>query len=119
MCRLRAFLPTVDLDIKNVYTGSDWLRQRHVAVLYLYWEDAHVPVGEYVVDVEQLEGSPGGLKHEDEEEGDDREPQIIPPIVVRHPLIREQLYVADPAPTFCLLRSASDFTESCINFLKT
>ena len=47
--------------------------------MYLYWEDAHVPVGEYVVDVEQLEGSPGGLKHEDEEEGDDREPQIIPP----------------------------------------
>jgi hypothetical protein len=48
--------------------------------LYLYGKDADVPVGEYVVDVEELEWSPGGLKHQDQKQGDDREPEIISPI---------------------------------------
>jgi hypothetical protein len=51
--------------------SSDWY--------YLYGEDANVPVGEYVVNVEELERGPGGLKHQDQEESDDREPEIIAP----------------------------------------
>jgi hypothetical protein len=34
------------------------------------------PVGEDVVDVEELEGSSGRLKDEDQEEGDEREPEV-------------------------------------------
>ena len=34
------------------------------------------PVGEDVVDVEELEGSSGRLKDENEEEGDEREPEV-------------------------------------------
>ena len=34
------------------------------------------PVGENVVDVEELEGSTGGLEDEDEEEGDEGEPEV-------------------------------------------
>ena len=34
------------------------------------------PVGENVVDVEELEGSSGRLKDEDEEEGDEGEPEV-------------------------------------------
>ena len=34
------------------------------------------PVGENVVDVEELEGRAGCLEDEDEEEGDEREPEV-------------------------------------------
>jgi hypothetical protein len=46
---------------------------------YLNGEDADVPVGEYMVDVEELEWCPGGLEHQDQKQGDDREPQVISP----------------------------------------
>jgi hypothetical protein len=46
---------------------------------YLNGEDADVPVGENVVDVEELEWCPGGLEHQDQKQGDDRKPQVIAP----------------------------------------
>ena len=46
---------------------------------YLNGEDADVPVGEHMVDVEELERGPGGLEHQNQKQGDDREPKVIAP----------------------------------------
>ncbi len=48
------------------------------------------------MDVEELEGSSGGLKHEDEEEGDDGEPEVVAPV-------RKQPHISNNQKTLIIL----------------